>query len=299
MEPCPRCSTFVGEREAACPACGFDLSFPPGGGPRPEPRPATPRRDGASPPAGTASYRRGRAQERWWTVERHVPWSAEIVRRLRIGLWLAAGGLLLLCVVQYYSMRARRPGPFGMLARWTGHAWDPLFQPWAAQGLVEVEVLKPQAPASRPAPGRGPGPAPAPRRPDAAARAWSYRGAVYDLMTLRPVGLAQLVFQDSVRGTKFETFSRRDGRFRVDLPPPAGKGYYLVASHQGYHSRYVLGAGPGSARSWSPRRRRAAALELERTLPPPRSIGWETTAGAGSQIELFLLSRDGPDPAEE
>lgn len=79
----------------------------------------------------------------------------------------------------------------------------------------------------------------APRPPPRASRAtkWRIRGKIIDIITLKPVADADLVFVAS-NGQRATTATGPGGDFRVSMPPAPG-GYKLRITHPDYNSQYL------------------------------------------------------------
>ncbi len=83
-------------------------------------------------------------------------------------------------------------------------------------------------------------PAPdAPRPPPRASRAakWRFRGKIIDIISLKPVADADLVFV-AANGKRATTATGAGGDFRVSMPPAPG-GYELRITHPDYDSKYL------------------------------------------------------------
>lgn len=103
------------------------------------------------------------------------------------------------------------------------------------------------------------------------AREWRLRGAVYDLVTLKPVAGAKLVFTDNETNARAETVSNAQGRYRTVLPPLREHGYLVAIAKPGYAASY---AGPESAGAadLDLANRKELARQLARSVEAPTSL---------------------------
>ncbi len=111
----------------------------------------------------------------------------------------------------------------------------------------------------------GQGPAPK------AVTEWKLRGHVYDLLTLRPVSGAQIVFTDNETNFKANSTSDSTGRYRIILPPLEGRGYLVAIKKQGYAKTY-LNPGTEGVAEMDRAKRKELSRELESTIQEPASL---------------------------
>lgn len=104
-----------------------------------------------------------------------------------------------------------------------------------------------------------------------AVREWRLRGAVYDLLTLKPVVGAKLILTDNETNARAETVTNAKGQYRTVLPPLTGHGYLVAISKPGYAASY---AGPESAgvSDLDPGSRKEMARQLSRSVEAPTSL---------------------------
>lgn len=104
-----------------------------------------------------------------------------------------------------------------------------------------------------------------------APREWRLRGAVYDLVTLKPVAGARLVLTDNETNFRAETVTNAKGQYRTILPPLREHGYLVAISKPGYAKSY---AGPESAgaRDLDAGSRKELARQLGRAVEEPASL---------------------------
>lgn len=118
-----------------------------------------------------------------------------------------------------------------------------------------------------------------------AAREWRLRGAVYDLVTLKPVGGAKIVFTDNETNARAETVTSANGRYKTVLPPLVGHGYLVAITKPGYAASY---AGPESAgvADLDAGSRKELARQLGRSVEAPASL--EPGSDAPYVTDFFL-----------
>ncbi len=100
-------------------------------------------------------------------------------------------------------------------------------------------VKPPEAPTRPPAKAKPAEPPPAakPEPPKPAAPAWTFEGNVYDLINLKPVAGAKMVFHAGGKDFACETDGK--GRFKISLAPLAAGSYSLGISQKAYLDGYV------------------------------------------------------------
>lgn len=83
--------------------------------------------------------------------------------------------------------------------------------------------------------------APLVRRPAATpgAESWVFSGRLYDLMNLRPVYEATLMFRDSRGKAGGKVITGDDGGYRLSLPALESGGYWLTIEHPDYLDKYI------------------------------------------------------------
>jgi len=117
-------------------------------------------------------------------------------------------------------------------------SWEAAPAPAAAVSSATAPV--PQAPA-QPAPA----PAASPAAPKSAAAKpkpgphWVFEGCAYDIISLRAVYAAQLVFRDASGRVRGETATGEEGRYRIALEPLPEGGYALSVKHPDYQEKYI------------------------------------------------------------
>lgn len=112
--------------------------------------------------------------------------------------------------------------------------------------------------------------------PDSGRRAkvvteWKMRGVIYDLMTLRPVPAARLIFTDNETNLRAVIQSDGNGRYRAILPPLPGRGYVVTISKPGYSNSY-LNPGTEGVAEMSIDQRRELVKELSSVIAEPASL---------------------------
>jgi hypothetical protein len=157
--------------------------------------------------------------------------------------------------------------------------------------------MKPPAPppavpaprAGRPAPAA---PSPAPERPlpsgktaerpdqapfieEPPPKEWRFSGSFFNLATLEPVGLADIVFTSRLSGQRYPTGTGEDGSF-VAVLPPSPEGYDMAFSCPGYSTKFIPDRSPSLKRLPESERRDLARemdglLMTKETFRPGRS----------------------------
>ncbi|MBI4061252.1 MAG: hypothetical protein HY403_07460 [Elusimicrobia bacterium] len=112
---------------------------------------------------------------------------------------------------------------------------------------------------------------PAPRARRKPVREWRMRGAVYDLMTLKAVPGVLMVFTDNKTNSRAQTLTDARGRYRVVLPPLAGRGYLVALLKSGYAKSY-LDPGTEGVSEMSLERRKELVGELSSLVAEPASL---------------------------
>lgn len=80
------------------------------------------------------------------------------------------------------------------------------------------------------------------RRQEAAVKKpalWRIHGKVYDLVSLKPIPGARIVFLDKFTDEKYRTRSNKRGHYTVKLPPLAEGGYAVSVKHRRYGAKYL------------------------------------------------------------
>ncbi|MBI5245473.1 MAG: hypothetical protein HY922_17550 [Elusimicrobia bacterium] len=95
-------------------------------------------------------------------------------------------------------------------------------------------------------------------------REWGFSGAVFDLMTLKPVPDAELVFTDPGSGARFPIATDKQGLYRLVLPA-CSDGYDMAVSHPKYEPKYIPD-GDFAFKSLPLSRRREISVESARTV---------------------------------
>ena len=127
------------------------------------------------------------------------------------------------------------------------------------------------------------------------AAIWIFEGTVYDLITLKPVAGASLMFVSGNRDYPIETNSR--GVYRVRLPAMRRGGYRLIVDHEEYLSDYFDEVRP-------PYYKRSLAYRSKLRALRPRNKPW-IGHPQGKTRRNFALFPEIPDrdvplpPAEE
>ncbi len=68
---------------------------------------------------------------------------------------------------------------------------------------------------------------------------WTMRGVIYDLITLKPIPGAHMIFTDNVTNSRAQIQIDARGRYRVTLPSLTGRGYLVTLSKTGYLKSYL------------------------------------------------------------
>lgn len=135
--------------------------------------------------------------------------------------------------------------------------------------LPSLEPAAPEVPA-----------VPAPPPPPAK---WTFEGRVYDMMSLKPVKGAVLLFMTQSEEETFEANTDDQGRYRI-VVPSRPRGFKIVVDHVDYISEYFDEADP-PYRSWTTAKRR----QLRAAKPVHKA--W-TAAGAAPARRNIVLFPD-------
>lgn len=107
-------------------------------------------------------------------------------------------------------------------------------------------------------------------RPKAVSE-WRMRGAVYDLVTLKPVPGAHMVFLDNATNSRAQIVTDSRGRYRAILPALSDRGYLVSLSKPGYVKSY-LNPGTEGVADMPLDRRRELAQELSTLVAEPFEV---------------------------
>ncbi len=100
---------------------------------------------------------------------------------------------------------------------------------------------------------------------------WRMRGAIYDLITLKPVAGVRMIFTDNQTNSKAQIQSDVHGNYRAILPALPGRGYLVTLSKPGYEKAY-LDPGTEGVAEMPEERRREIAKELSSLIAEPASL---------------------------
>jgi hypothetical protein len=100
---------------------------------------------------------------------------------------------------------------------------------------------------------------------EAPSKEWKLRGTVFDLVTLKPVAKATLVFSDPELNRRFELVTDGQGRYRTIVPSLPNRGYAVAVQHSDYAQSY-LNPDTKGVRSKSEQKRRELAQSLEHAV---------------------------------
>ena len=101
---------------------------------------------------------------------------------------------------------------------------------------------------------------------------WRLRGAVYDLVTLKPVSGINMVLKDIEFRRRIETLSDEAGHYRISVPPLPGRGYAVLFEHPGYAATAYLDPGAEAMLTKPENERRQLARELARSVMAPQTL---------------------------
>ncbi|MFA5139455.1 MAG: hypothetical protein WC728_09510 [Elusimicrobiota bacterium] len=122
-------------------------------------------------------------------------------------------------------------------------------------------------------------PKPPVQTPEPVVVAWRFEGQVYDMVTLRPIKGAQLVFMGGDQDYNFST--DKQGLYKVKVPPLEGASYQVLVDHAEYLEGYFDEADP-------PYHQRPRAARIGMRNAKPRNKPWEGGA-AITQRDLVLF----------
>ena len=94
---------------------------------------------------------------------------------------------------------------------------------------------------------------------------WTFRGSVYDLLTMRSVFAAKLIFKDARGRVVAQTETDTKGRYKISIP--SGSDCTLKIVHSDYAGRYVDVRDPKSLREASLEDRRILLQAAAHNLP--------------------------------
>ncbi len=97
---------------------------------------------------------------------------------------------------------------------------------------------------------------------------WRMRGAIYDLITLKPVPGVNMIFTDNETNSRVQIQTDELGRYRAILPPLAGRGYLVTLSKPDYEKSY-LNSGAKGVGQMTLARRKKLAKELSSSIVEP------------------------------
>lgn len=100
---------------------------------------------------------------------------------------------------------------------------------------------------------------------------WKMRGVIYDLITLKPIPGARLIFTDNETNMRAVIQSDGAGRYRAILPPLPGRGYVVTITKPEYASSY-LNPGTEGVAEMPLDRRRELTKELASLIAEPASL---------------------------
>ncbi|MDD5655899.1 MAG: hypothetical protein PHF00_01405, partial [Elusimicrobia bacterium] len=124
--------------------------------------------------------------------------------------------------------------------------------------------------------------APAPVLPRPAVKArpqWVFEGVAYDLVSLRAVYAAELVFRDPKGAVKGRTLTQEDGRYRIALAALKRGGYGVTAEHPDFQEKCIDEISPPFKEVKEEQRRQLASLAA-------RSRPWTGQAGSTTRRDL-------------
>jgi hypothetical protein len=97
---------------------------------------------------------------------------------------------------------------------------------------------------------------------------WKMRGAVYDLITLKPAAGAILTFTDNMTNSRAQVTADAHGKYKALLPPLVGRGYVVTLFKVGYE-KTCLDPRIEGVRDLPLARRRELVKELASMISPP------------------------------
>lgn len=154
---------------------------------------------------------------------------------------------------------------------------QPPVEPARPKPASPVESPKPKPVAEAPRP--KPKPEPEPVKP--AGNVWVFQGAVYDLINLKVVAGAKMVFQGP-GGAEFTTTTDGKGRYKISVPPPMAGTLTLSVSHKDYLDGYIDETSPPLAEAEADERRAIAAAN-------PRNDPWIGDLKKAVKRDFFLI----------
>lgn len=163
------------------------------------------------------------------------------------------------------------------------HQSSPKASSSAPAPLVDVRALSPAKPSDDAVPAAELAPIELPKK---LPKEWRFRGAVYDLLTLKGVAGCSLIFTNDLTSGRFETSTDDAGNYRMILPPLAEGGYTLKIAQPGYLASFYSSA-KHDYRNMPAGARRTAARGLAGAVPQAALL---SAPGAAPVINDFFLA---------
>jgi hypothetical protein len=101
---------------------------------------------------------------------------------------------------------------------------------------------------------------------------WRLRGAVYDMVTLKPVVGATIILKDVELNRRIETTTDGEGRYKASVAPLTGRGYVVSFDDPNYASGAFIDPGNDALRGKPRVERERLAQELARSVMAPQSL---------------------------
>ncbi|HAH07507.1 MAG TPA: hypothetical protein DCM05_13485 [Elusimicrobia bacterium] len=264
---CPSCSKAIDEKDDVCPFCGKDFTTavkPPAKPRAPAARPPKPAPRAAAPPPSKPPQGHMTEDGIWVPPTPEKPASA-------MGWNIACGAVFVAAV---FILWQKNSGPSSR-PQTSGASQDTAAAPLEGWRTGIGGQTPPQPPPQEPpADARRPLPRPGPARPASSMREapeepivlehtppsmreWKFSGRIFDLLTLKPVSDADIVFADPGSTARYNISTNAEGAYRVVMPSNSG-GYDVLISHPDYEPKFIQDGSP-PLRTLPLSRRRALA----------------------------------------
>ncbi|MFH1724135.1 MAG: carboxypeptidase-like regulatory domain-containing protein [Elusimicrobiota bacterium] len=111
---------------------------------------------------------------------------------------------------------------------------------------------------------------------------WVFLGTVYDMITLKPIRDAQMLFLSGSAQTDYDTTTDAKGRYRIRLPASTRDDYRLIIDHPDYLADYFDEKSPSY---------RTVSLAVRQQLrsAKPKLEAWKGVVGKNARRDIVLF----------
>jgi len=110
---------------------------------------------------------------------------------------------------------------------------------------------------------------------------WFFEGVVYDMISLKPVSGAEMLFMDESESETYDAVTNSRGRYRVRLPSMP-QGYKLIVDHRDYLGMYFDEAAPSYRKISMSKRKQLRAAR-------PKNAPWAGRIGRKNRRDIVLF----------